>query len=337
MGRPADDVAADVAKDVSPLFPAKTWPMNRELSQLLIYLRAPGIVKQVLDLRDAAATQEEQLHYMVALRMAPDWSLEERRRYLAWFQKRPPTGDNGQPLAVRNTGHTRETLQWFRDVGRDFSDGASYNNFLKKLRAAVSDKLSPDEKTQLASLLTDAPSATAAKPKRTYKIEREWKTADLAADLDRVGQGRSFDSGREAYAAAKCLDCHRFGNEGGAIGPDLTAISSRFSRRDLVESILEPSKVVSEQYMNLTVVKKDGDDVTGRLVEETDTQLVLVPNQLTGEKVTVKKGDIASRAPSKLSPMPEGLVNVLTRDDLLDLLAYLESGGKKDHANFRAR
>jgi putative heme-binding domain-containing protein len=89
--------------------------------------------------------------------------------------------------------------------------------------------------------------------------------------------------------------------------------------------------------MNLTVVKKDGDDVTGRLIEETDSQLVLVPNQLTGEKVTVKKGDIASRAPSKLSPMPEGLVNVLTRDDFLDLLAYLESGGKKDHANFRAR
>jgi putative heme-binding domain-containing protein len=159
--------------------------------------------------------------------------------------------------------------------------------------------------------------------------------ADLAADLDRAGRGRNFENGREAFTAAQCFQCHRFGNEGGAVGPDITAVASRFSRADLLSSLLEPSKVVSEQYQNLTVVKKDGDDVTGRLVEETDTRLVLVPNQLTGEKVEVKKSDVASRAPSKLSPMPEGLVNILTRDDLLDLLAYIESAGKREHAAFK--
>ena len=159
--------------------------------------------------------------------------------------------------------------------------------------------------------------------------------ADFSADLDRVGKGRNFENGREAFAAAQCLQCHRFGNEGGAVGPDVTAISSRFSRADLLSSLLEPSKVVSEQYQNITVTKKDGDDVTGRLVEETDAKLVLVPNQLTGDKVEVKKGDVKSRAASKLSPMPEGLVSILSKDDLLDLLAYIESAGKKDHAAFK--
>src|SRR5262249_45768442 len=127
-----------------------------------------------------------------------------------------------------------------------------------------------------------------------------------------------------------------FGNEGGAIGPDITAVSSRFSREDILESITEPSKVVSEQYQNITVIKKDGDDVTGRLIEETGTKLVLVPNQLTGEKVEVKKSDVQSRAASKPSPMPEGLINVLTKDEILDLIAFVESGGRKNHAAFRS-
>jgi hypothetical protein len=51
--------------------------------------------------------------------------------------------------------------------------------------------------------------------------------------------------------------------------------------------------------------------------------------------VEVKKSDIASRAAAKLSPMPEGLVNILTKDDILDLLAYIESAGKKDHPAFK--
>lgn len=342
MGRPSDDIAGDVIKSLEEVFPARSWPLNRELSDLLIYLQAPGIVKKVLDLRDAAATQEEQLHYMVSLRNAKTWTLDERKRYFAWFRNRPATEDGGPTypggssyFISRNTKHTDEMNQWFRDVGREYGDGASYNNFLKKLRAAAAEPLDEGETNALAGFLTDAPAVASTKPKRQYKIEREWTMADLLGDLDRAGKGRNFDNGRGAFTAAKCFDCHRFGNEGGAVGPDITAISSRFSRRDLLESIIEPSKVVSEQYQNITVVKKDGDDVTGRLIEETDTKLVLVPNQLTNEKIEVKKADVASRAPSKLSPMPEALVNVLTRDDLLDMLAYIESAGRKEHAAFK--
>ena len=342
MGKPDEAAGKDVIKSVEPLYPAKSWQLNRELSQILIALDAPGIVKKTLDLRDAAATQEEQLHYMVALRnVKTDWTLPERQRYFAWFQNRPKTEDGGATypggasyFISRNTKHSDEMVQWFKDVGREYGDGASFANFLKKLRKTVEDTLSPTEKTELASLLTDSSSAP-AKPKKEHKFVREWKTANLLGDLDAAGSGRNFERGREAFAAAQCLQCHRFGNEGGAVGPDITAISSRFSRKDLLESMTEPSKVVSEQYINTTVVKKDGDDVTGRIVEETDAKLVLVPNQLTGDKVSVKKSDIQSRAPSKLSPMPEGLINILTKDEILDLLAYIESAGKKTHAAFQ--
>jgi len=343
MGRPEDDVARDVAKALDPLYPARSWPLNRELSQLQIFLDAPGVVKKTLDLRDSAATQEEQIHYMAALRSVKSgWTLDERKRYFAWFQNRPKTEDGGPTypggasyFISRNTKHPAETVQWFKDVGREYGDGASLNNFIKKLRAGVVESLGEDEKTQLAGFITDAPATALVKPKKEYKFVREWKMSDFAADLERAGKGRNFENGRDAYAATQCLQCHRLGNEGGAIGPDITAVASRFTRADLLSSIIEPSKVVSEQYQNITVVKKDGDDVTGRLVEETDAKLVLVPNQLTGDKVEVKKSDVQSRAASKLSPMPEGLVNILTKEELLDLLAYIESGGRKDHSAFK--
>jgi putative heme-binding domain-containing protein len=332
MGLPSAEAGRDIVSSLQKVFPSRSWPMNREASQLLIALNAPGVVKQVLDLRDGAATQEEQLHYMVELRnVKTGWTLEERKRYFGWFANRP---GGTSYFAGRSTKHTDQMVQWFKDVDRDYSDGASFNNFLKNLRLAAVQSLGDSEKSALATFLDVAP-ITAAQPRREHKFVREWKTSDVLGDLDRAGQGRSFENGREAYLAAQCAACHRFGDEGGAVGPDLTAIASRFARRDLLESILEPSKVVSEQYQNITVTSSNGDDVTGRLVEELPDKLVLVPNQLTGEKVEVKKSDVKTRVPSKLSPMPEGLVNILTKEEILDLLAYLESAGKKQHAAFR--
>ena len=344
LGTPTDDVARDVIVSLKKVFPAKSWPLNRELSQLLVALNAPGIAKDLLDLRDKAATQEEQLYYMVTLRNAKsDWNSDLRKRYFAWFINRPKTEDGGPTypggasyFISRNTRHPEQTVQWFKDVGRDYGDGSSFNNFLGNLSKAAITNLTDSEKAELEPLLAALPSPSQRRgAKKTYKFVREWKTADILPELDKVGRGRSFSNGRDAFAAAQCLQCHRFGNEGGAVGPDITAVASRFSRKDILEATVEPSKVVSEQYQNITVTKKDGDDVTGRLVEESDSRLVLVPNQLTGEKVEVKRGDVASRLPSKLSPMPEGLVNVLTKEDLLDLLAYMEAAGKRDHPVFK--
>jgi putative heme-binding domain-containing protein len=158
---------------------------------------------------------------------------------------------------------------------------------------------------------------------------------DLAGSLDQVSSGRNFRRGKEAFEAAQCLACHRFANEGGDAGPELTTVSSRFTRSDLLSSILEPSKVVSEQYISMTVTKKDGDDVTGRVLEANDARMVLLVNPLTGQKMEIKRGDVARVEPSKVSAMPEGLVNVLSKEEILDLLAYIESAGKREHAAFK--
>ena len=158
---------------------------------------------------------------------------------------------------------------------------------------------------------------------------------DIQPLLGKVDKGRNFNKGRDAYLVGQCIKCHRFGTEGGAVGPELTAVSNRFSRRDILESILEPSKVISEQYINEVINTKSGKTVVGRVVDDTPEQLVIQPNPLSPERVTVKKSDLDSREPSKVSPMPDHLVDGLTADEILDLIAYLESGGRKDYRSFR--
>ena len=93
-------------------------------------------------------------------------------------------------------------------------------------------------------------------------------------------------------------------------------MASKYSRHDILESILDPSKVISEQYQNITVIKKDGASETGRLVDETADTLVLQPSMLSPERVTLKKSDVAEQRPGKVSPMPEGLLNQMTKDEI---------------------
>ena len=159
--------------------------------------------------------------------------------------------------------------------------------------------------------------------------------ADLEADLDQVAHGRNFAQGQDAVFASQCLMCHRVGEEGGAVGPELTAISSRFSRRDILESIIEPSKVISEQYTNTDITLKNGDTLTGRIVSEDGDKVVVRPSMLAPEMKEISKADIKSREVSKISPMPPGLLNMLTKEEILDLLAYFEAAGHADGPQFK--
>jgi putative heme-binding domain-containing protein len=341
-GRPSEELVQRGIEKLSPLYPAKSWPLNRELSQILIYLDAPGVVSKTLDLAAKAETQEEQLHYISALRKAKTWSIDERKRWFSWFRNRSAGQDAGPTYPAggnyfvnASMKHPAEFVQWFEDVGIKAGNGASYNNFIKKLKKEVAESLSVSEKTELASFISDAPTAAIIpKPQKQHAFVREWKMADFANDLNGPSRGRNYANGREAFLGAQCVQCHRLNNEGGGVAPDLSGAGAKYTRRDLLESILEPSKVISDQYQNVTVTQRDGDEATGIVVEDDATKVVLLVNGLTGEKVELKKRDVKNRIPSKLSPMPEGLASVLTKEEILDLLAYMESAGNTRHAAF---
>src|SRR6266487_1484496 len=79
---------------------------------------------------------------------------------------------------------------------------------------------------------------------------------------------------------------------------------------------------------------ESGDDVTGRVIEEDSRKIVVVTDPLKQTQREIRKSEIQERRPSRLSPMPEGLVSILTKEEILDLLAYIESGGKPTAAEF---
>ena len=334
-GKPSAEVVAIAQEKLSAIYPAKSVELNRELCQVLVALEAPGVVPKTLALLAQAETHEEQLNYLYALRkLKTGWTLAERKAYFAWFSKSKEPVEGASVAVVKSTKHPAATVQWFKDVGRDFGNGASYGGFINNLRKDAVASLSDLERGELAALITGDGQGVKPPVKVVRKFVKEWKMADFEGALDQAGKGRDFAKGKAAFLDTQCLACHRFGNDGGAIGPDVTAVSSRFSRADVLSSIIEPSKVVSEQYQQHNFTLKNGDELTGRVLEDTAEKYVVLINALANTKKDVRKTDVSKRDASKLSPMPEGLVNVLTKEEILDLLAYIESGGKATAAAF---
>ena len=302
--------------------------MNRELSQVLLALNAPTAVAKTVALMKAAPTQEEQVAYAMHLRnIKAGWTVDLRKTYLSWWN------------AGRSTEHPAHVVKWFEDAGIRFNNGASFSNFMSHAHEAAKFTMSPEEILALNDLLSKYTASQSSKPLLPKgpprKVVQEWTTADLQPILTQVSKGRSFSRGREIYIEAQCAACHRYGDQGGVIGPDLTAVATRFKRQDILESSTEPSKVLSEQYMNAAIETADGKVHIGRIVEETPEKVVLRKNPLELETVTIKKSEIESRSLSKVSPMPAGLLNTLTKEEILDLLAYLESLGDSTHPNFK--
>jgi putative heme-binding domain-containing protein len=121
----------------------------------------------------------------------------------------------------------------------------------------------------------------------------------------------------------QCLKCHRLGDQGGRIGPDLTGVGGRFSRIYLIESILEPSRTIAPSYQTWMVILKDGRQISGIKIAETGLALTLGDNQ--GKLHELKKADIDEQRPVPQSTMPDGLEKRLTTAEFVDLIAFLAS------------
>lgn len=346
QGRPEPALVQLAIQKLDARYPSTSDRLNRELAILLVYLEAPGVAAKTLDLLDKAKTQEEQIHYIFQLRnLKTGWTLEQRQKYFDWFTKIRQSGkdDTATPSTVASSqahvsrAHPPELVQWFKDVDRDYSDGASFTKFIINIRKDAIAKLTSAERTALRPLIEENIDAPAWKPSRERKFVKDWTVADLAASLDQAASGRSFESGKAAFNDGQCIACHRMGNEGGSVGPELTAVASKYTRQVILESLIEPSKVVSDQYQNTVIVKKDGDDVTGRVTGENIERLIVLPNMLAPETtVEVRVADIMKREGSKVSPMPTGVLNNFTQEEILDLIAYLEAMGKSGAANFKS-
>jgi putative heme-binding domain-containing protein len=106
---------------------------------------------------------------------------------------------------------------------------------------------------------------------------------------------------------------------------------------DILKEILDPSAKINEKYQTNIIELGNGKVITGLVVEETPDVIKIVENPLIKtDPVVIKRGDVVERTKSKVSIMPKGLLDKLTRDEILDLIAYVNARGNKNHAAFKA-
>lgn len=153
------------------------------------------------------------------------------------------------------------------------------------------------------------------------EANNKWEFDELLQFLtsDDGRQGTSAE-GAKIFAQAQCAKCHRFGDQGEPLGPDLNSIARRFTTREILQSIIFPSHVISDQYAAHTLITTSGKTYAGLAVAQGDEWIVL---QADGTKVTLAKDDVEQMTRSRTSAMPAGLLNDLTLDQIADLFAYL--------------
>jgi putative heme-binding domain-containing protein len=150
-------------------------------------------------------------------------------------------------------------------------------------------------------------------------------TFQQIADLsEHEGRGMA-ERGRLIFTKAKCVKCHRFQSEGEGVGPDLTSVRRRFQRKEIVESIVYPSQVISDQYRMVQVETKEGQVYVGMPIpgSSKNDKLVLLLSDTT--KLEIPKSRIEEQTTSKISVMPAGLLDPLSLQEVADLLAFLET------------
>ena len=120
--------------------------------------------------------------------------------------------------------------------------------------------------------------------------------------------------------------------EGGATGPDLTQISTKFGRYDLLYSIYSPNDEISDQYAFTLFHLDDGKKIAGRILSETSDSIKIMTNPLnTSYTVQLAQSSVVKKELSPISPMPSGLLNRLNEEEIKDLFVYLLSGADESH------
>jgi len=165
----------------------------------------------------------------------------------------------------------------------------------------------------------------------------EWKYDDLAVDIGHLEGGRSFTTAKQLFTVASCVACHKLDGVGNQLGPDLSQLDAKMQPADILKELLDPSAKINEKFQTQVFQLDSGQTLTGLVIEETPSVIKLVENPLAKSAATeFKVSEITARKKSPTSIMPKGLLDKLSRDEILDLVAFVYARGKKDQAMFSA-
>jgi len=151
-------------------------------------------------------------------------------------------------------------------------------------------------------------------------------------------QARNFENGKKMFSAGRCVACHRFQGSGGDSGPDLGSVAKRYSIRDILVAICEPSHSISEQYQASTVTLNDGKSLYGRVIYRNDKEIALAANPYNFSDLSKTPMDKVVKVElSQVSMMPPGTIFLMNKEELSDLMAYLISEGNRRHKVFKKK
>lgn len=156
---------------------------------------------------------------------------------------------------------------------------------------------------------------------------KSWSVRDLEAEIDAGVRGRTDSIGARLFNEASCRGCHQLAGEGGVIGPDLSKVVAKWkgNRAELLREILEPSHRVDEAYQMQKILTVDGQTLTGIRISEDKEKVVLMSNPEATEPISILQDDIEVMAPSAISMMPKALLDQYTKDEIFEIIAYIEA------------
>jgi putative heme-binding domain-containing protein len=350
LGAPNDAQKKQIIAALNPSYPSNSGELNRSLARMLVTLEAPGVIEKTLALLDKkedtsimpggeTATSSADL-----IMRNPQYGMDIAKT----LEKMPPPQQTylATMLGAAKTGWTPATqekyMKWFRKAF-DYQAGRSYVGFIDRARKmaianAPESKREAYDKLSGGDILSkngnDIIQANYPKgPGKRWDME-----AAMAVVDDAHLTNRNFQQGKDMYNAITCGRCHVMRGEGGNIGPDLTQLATRFSTKDILESIIEPNKVVSDQYAATQITLKNGESIVGRITNEDKTSYTVSQNPFAPDMVVkIPKKDVASSKYSSVSIMLPGLINSLNEEELKDLIAYLKAGGNESSPMFSGK
>lgn len=345
FGVPDQPQKAQMLAYLSPHYPAESNLLNRQYSKILAYLEDSTVIQKTLamlpEAKDDSVGKKLVSESSDLIFRNPQYGLD----IAGMLEKTPPAQQiylatvisqdkAGWTDALRN-----DYFKWYYNAFQ-YKGGNSYIGFIDKARkyalANVPKEKYEEYNTLSGDSLLNETGKRLAKGEGPKGPGKAWKVDDALKVVDSSKTERNFKQGAIMFAAINCQTCHTMNGEGGSAGPDLTRLGTRFSVRDMLESIIEPSKVISDQYGAKVFYLKDGTSIFGKLVNENKNTYFVSQNPYAPrvlKEIPVK--DVLNVKESEVSVMPPGLINSLNAEELKDLIAYLMAGGQEDHEVYK--
>jgi putative heme-binding domain-containing protein len=334
LNKPTEQERDALISRLDAFYPSQNEKTNIELCRLLSYLNSPHVVPKTIGLMKKAhiktldydktmlkrheygkeilnsmanSPNSLNIQYAYSLRRVQNgWTLESRKYFFSWLN---------------------ETLKK--------SGGKSFSGYIRAIREDAIKHLSPQDAKAVAWLLGDIAVVDLGKLPKPTGPGVAWTTDSAMKLFAAPLRNRNYANGKKMFSAGLCVACHRVQGTGGYSGSDLGSVGKRYSIRDILVAICEPSHSISEQYQASVITLKNGSSVYGRVIYKNKKELAVATTAFNPSVIQKIPADqVQTVKPSNISLMPSGTINGMNKEELADLMAYLLSGGNRRHKAF---